>query len=71
MSNIQSLFVFVFNIDILPLSSNFLNVELIGTKIITMEDFYKMKEEEFFLKSKLPLYLYSFKSSSLISFNSN
>ncbi|HFF7885480.1 hypothetical protein, partial [Staphylococcus aureus] len=40
--------------------SNFLNVELIGTKIITMEDFYKMKEEEFFLKSKLPLYLYSF-----------
>lgn len=41
-------------------NSNFLNVELIGTKIITMEDFYKMKEEEFFLKSKLPLYLYSF-----------
>ncbi|MCL7613921.1 hypothetical protein, partial [Staphylococcus aureus] len=36
-------------------NSNFLNVELIGTKIITMEDFYKMKEEEFFLKSKLPL----------------
>ncbi|HHD0835195.1 TPA: hypothetical protein ACN1WP_000449, partial [Staphylococcus aureus] len=25
-------------------NSNFLNVELIGTKIITMEDFYKMKE---------------------------
>ncbi len=24
-------------------NSNFLNVELIGTKIITMEDFYKMK----------------------------
>ncbi|HGX0905964.1 TPA: hypothetical protein ACNSAS_002114, partial [Staphylococcus aureus] len=23
-------------------NSNFLNVELIGTKIITMEDFYKM-----------------------------
>lgn len=41
-------------------NSNFLNVELIGIKIIIMEDFYKMKEEEFFLKFKLFLYLYFF-----------